>query len=97
MHAPASLALIDWEGLTFAPPEADLFMFKGRSSFAPFMDVYQSRRPGYRPDETAFAFYKSKRKLEDIYEFTEQLCFDEMAETARTEALSYLAAELKSL
>lgn len=75
----------------------DLFMFQDHDFFARFMSVYQSKRPGYTPDETAMEFYKKRRKLEDIYEFTEQLCFEEMAETARAEALSCPASELQSL
>ena len=62
------LVLIDWEGLRFSPPEADLFMFKYERYWGQrwdeFYDVYQMTNPIHDINETAMRFFQLRRRLE---------------------------------
>ena len=42
-------------------------------------------------------FYRIRRKLEDIFEFTEQLLYDKQEEQERNETIKFLMSELNDL
>ncbi|GAA0373159.1 aminoglycoside phosphotransferase family protein [Bacillus horti] len=84
------LMLIDWEGLKIAPVEADIMFLTDKPYFNEFMSIYKSIHEDYTINQDALQFYKIKRNLEDIWEFIEQILFEDIDSEAREEALSYL-------
>ncbi|MEJ8544734.1 aminoglycoside phosphotransferase family protein [Brevibacillus borstelensis] len=97
MQAEGKLVLIDWEGLTLAPVEADLMFLVDHPHFDTFLSIYRKRHKAYALNRDALQFYQEKRKLEDIWEFIQQLLFDEQDAQERAETISLLAKELKTL
>jgi thiamine kinase-like enzyme len=96
-QASQNLVLIDWEGLNVAPPEADICLLHNQPYFKTFYTLYKKRHPDYILNQDVLLFYKHKRKLEDIFEFIEQLQFDSMTEQNRKQSLYYLTNECTSL
>lgn len=97
MQGSESLVLLDWEGMKFAPAEADLFLFADKPYRNRLMSAYAQRRPEYLASADAMSFYIVRRRLEDIWEFLEQLTVDKIGEGERKAALTHLAAECKML
>ncbi|MBD2869820.1 phosphotransferase [Paenibacillus arenilitoris] len=97
MKAEDRLVLIDWEGLKLAPAEADMMFLTDKPYYESFMSAYLSVRPGYSANAEALSFYEGRRKLEDIWEFMEQLLFDRQDDRDREATLKLLAKELESL
>lgn len=97
MSADHQLKLIDWEGLKLAPVEADMRFFVDESYFAEFMAIYQQTHPHYEIDSEALQFYQGRRKLEDIWEFMEQLLFDDQEEHERVSTRNSLRKELEEI
>ncbi|GIO28160.1 hypothetical protein J43TS3_27710 [Ornithinibacillus bavariensis] len=93
----AQLMLIDWEGLKLAPVEADMMFLVDKPYFEAFLSKYQKRHPHYSLDQDALEFYQKRRRLEDIWEFTEQLLYDNPDSQERVTVIDYLKEELKSL
>ncbi|XID94519.1 phosphotransferase family protein [Paenibacillaceae bacterium WGS1546] len=91
------LILIDWEGMKLAPAEADWMFVADRPYADEFLDLYRRRHPGFTIDTDALRFYRLRRKLEDIWEFAEQLLFDEQDAEERAETLNLLQDELRSM
>src|SRR5699024_11023937 len=91
------LMLIDWEGLKLALPEADLMFLVDKPYFNEFLSIYRKTHPTLSINRDAMAFYQGKRRLEDIWEFIEQLLFDEQNEEERIVTMNYLREELKEL
>ncbi len=48
-------------------------------------------------NEEALAFYQTRRRLEDIWEFVEQLLFDTQSEQDREDSVNHLIRELQAL
>ncbi|WP_227005614.1 hypothetical protein [Bacillus paralicheniformis] len=59
--------------------------------------VDSDRSGGLEIDQNALRFYQIRRRLEDIWEFTEQLAFDIQTEKEKAETMSLLKKELKAL
>lgn len=97
MLAEEKLILIDWEGLTVAPVEADLMFLVDHPHFDTFLSIYRKRHKDYSFNPDALQFYQEKRKLEDMWEFVQQLLFDEQDAGERAATISLLAKELKTL
>ncbi|MBP2079115.1 phosphotransferase [Oceanobacillus polygoni] len=91
------LMLIDWEGLKLAPVEADLMFVVDKAYFNEFLTIYQKSHPNFSINSNALKFYQEKRKLEDIWEFIEQLLYDKQEEHERVTTIDYLVDELKSI
>ncbi len=91
------LVLLDWEGLRYAPPEADLFCIYGDEYFDSFFKQYQERNGKYVIDFEMLGFYQARRKSEDIWEFIEQLLYDSESLPDRNETLLELENELKNM
>ena len=91
------LVLLDWEGLKLAPREADLFAFAGNLFWHDcadeFFRVYGKTHAGCEIDPDALAFYQTRRRLEDIFEFAQSLLRDGIAGGERERALSHLRRE----
>lgn len=97
MRSGHQLMLIDWEGLKLAPVEADLMFLVDKPYFSEFLSIYQKTHPNYSINPDAIAFYQRKRRLEDIWEFLEQLLFDEQDEQERFKTRDYLKKELNGI
>lgn len=98
MQSGRRLILIDWEGLKLAPVEADWMFLVGKPYYERFLNVYRRSHPNFVLNPLALQFYQSRRKLEDLWEWTEQLLYDKhIAADERTGILKGLAAELKEL
>ncbi len=97
MQSDHQLILIDWEGLKLAPVEADIMFLTDEIYFHDFFALYQKIHPDYVIDEEALRFYKIRRLLEDIWEFTEQFLYDEQSEPEKEGTLKQLVHELESL
>ncbi|MGN7942278.1 aminoglycoside phosphotransferase family protein [Virgibacillus sp. 6R] len=91
------LMLIDWEGLKLAPVEADLMFLVEKPYFEEFMEIYQKAHKNYAINDDALSFYQKRRRLEDIWEFIEQLLYDDQEGQERVETINYLKNELKRL
>ncbi|MFF3923280.1 aminoglycoside phosphotransferase family protein [Paenibacillus lactis] len=97
MQSGDELVLLDWEGMKLAPVESDLMFMTDTPYFEQFMRIYRTRHNGYQMDEDALRFYQIRRRLEDIWEFMEQLLYDEQAEEERRNTLGSLRKELLEL
>lgn len=95
------LILIDWEGMKLAPPEADLFAFVGNlfwhNCSEKFMSVYQTIHPDFKLNKEVLYFYQTRRKIEDIYAFTQRLLYEDLDNEERKQALYHLRQECASL
>ncbi|WP_096435864.1 aminoglycoside phosphotransferase family protein [Alteribacter populi] len=85
-----NLMLIDWEGLKIAPVEADMMFLVDKPYFDDFLRIYKEEHPDYSINQDALNFYQLKRRLEDTWEFIEQLLFEELETKDKNEALYYL-------
>lgn len=91
------LILIDWEGLKLAPPEADFFDIVQREWSERFFNEYERKHPNFKIDLETLKFYQLRRALVDIWEFIEQIQYDEQSEEGLQLSLSYLEKECQSL
>lgn len=85
-----NLILIDWEGLKVAPAEADMMFLIDQPYFDDFLKIYIKAHPDYAINQDALRFYQIKRRLEDTWEFIEQLLYEELETEEKKEALYYL-------
>ncbi|GGP09897.1 aminoglycoside phosphotransferase family protein [Oceanobacillus neutriphilus] len=85
-----NLLLIDWEGLKLAPAEADMMFLTSEPYFMTFMKVYRQYHKNYHINEEAITFYQLKRRLEDIWEFIEQLLYEKVSTKDKDEIIGYL-------
>ncbi|PYI55273.1 phosphotransferase enzyme family protein [Paenibacillus flagellatus] len=97
MQTDRELILVDWEGLKLAPVEADLTFIAEEPYADDFMAVYREVHPDYEPNADAMRFYRGRRKLEDIWEFAEQLLYDDPDASGREAAMDGLTKELNGL
>lgn len=97
MQSGNQLMLIDWEGLKLAPVEADLMFLVDKPYFSEFLSIYQKTHQGFSINPDAMAFYQGRRRLEDIWEFMEQLLYDEQDEQERDITMNYLRGELNEI
>lgn len=91
------LILIDWEGLKLAPVEADMMFFVAEPYFESFMRIYEETHCDYEMNSEALTFYQGRRKLEDIWEFMEQLLCDVQNDEERASTLHSLKKELEEI
>lgn len=96
------LILIDWEGLQLAPVESDLFTFSDGFFFDyatdEFFASYMEARPEYIVDKAAMHFYRLRRRMEDISEFSNSIAYDDnLASNDVEESLSHLQKECSAL
>ena len=91
------LVLLDWEGLRFAPREADLFMFKYERYWGQrwneFYDVYKIMHPHIDINETVMRFFQLRRRLNDIDEFINNIVLDNESDDVIEEARQALVRE----
>lgn len=97
MSSGQQLKLIDWEGLKLAPVEADMMSFVDEPYFSEFMRIYANTHSQYEVNIEALTFYQGRRKLEDVWEFMEQLLYDEQNDEERTSTLNSLRKELEGI
>lgn len=67
--------ILDWDGIQFAPIERDLLYFL-KSDFVVVMDAYQKIFGEVRLLEEVILFYKYKRYLEDLEDWTSRILFE---------------------
>lgn len=92
-----SLLLLDWEGLCFAPAEADLFMFYSQYYFKDFMREYQKIHLDYHLNQDLLYYYLLRRKFQDIWEFISQILFDNLDEKTKEDVYKLLQKECSQL
>ncbi|RAV15594.1 phosphotransferase family protein [Paenibacillus contaminans] len=97
MQTEEQLVLIDWEGLRLAPVEADFMFLVDQPYYDTFLHVYRKRYPDFVPQPDVLRFYKGRRKLEDVWEFLEQLLYDRQEADERTKTLAALTKELEEM
>ncbi|MGV2806262.1 phosphotransferase, partial [Clostridium perfringens] len=97
MSTGQQLKLIDWEGLKLAPVEADMMSFVDEPYFELFMRVYKETHSHYEINAEALQFYQGRRKLEDGWEFMEQLLYDVQHDKERALTLQSLRKELEEI
>ncbi|MGO4790365.1 aminoglycoside phosphotransferase family protein [Paenibacillus sp. 2KB_20] len=97
MSTRQQLKLIDWEGLKLAPVEADMMSFVDEPYFELFMKVYKETHSDYEINAEALQFYQGRRKLEDVWEFMEQLLYDVQHDKERALTLQSLRKELEEI
>ena len=95
------LILLDWEGLCFAPREADLFMFKYERYWGQrwdeFYDEYKKINPHPEISETAMRFFQLRRRLNDVDEFINNIVLDNEKDDVIEEAKRILIRECRLL
>lgn len=84
--------LIDWEGIKYAPAEADIFGLYQEPYFLEFMKYYQDLRPSYEINMELLRYYMISRHMTDLWEGIEQLQFDELSSEEYDEQLKALRA-----
>lgn len=84
------LILIDWEGLKLAPVEADIMFLIDKPYFDKFISIYQKTHRRYVINEDAIKYYRFQRNLEDIWEFIEQLLYEDVNNEKQVETLNYI-------
>jgi len=97
MQSKDQLILIDWEGLRLAPVEADFIFLVDQPYYNAFLSVYKKRHPDFVLKPDILRFYQGRRRLEDIWEWIEQLLFDQQEPNERTQTLASLAKELQEM
>lgn len=97
MQSEQQLILIDWEGLRLAPVEADLMFLVNKPYFDELMRIYRKHHGPFEIHSDALRFYQGRRKLEDIWEWIEQLLFDKQDEIDRADILNSLQQQLKEI
>lgn len=70
--------LLDFEGLKLAPPEHDFMFWVDDRAWPDILATYQQIRPGVVPDPHLIRFYQERRLLEDVYDYLEQLRFEQL-------------------
>lgn len=93
LQTESGIVLIDWEGLKLAPPEADFFDIVRRDWQSTFFKKYREIHPNYEINLDCLKFYQLRRILEDIWEFIEQIQYDELSEKKQKVSLAYLESE----
>jgi spectinomycin phosphotransferase len=71
--ADGALYLVDWDTLAFAPPERDFEFVGGRWGGEHEARLMQRGYGGYEPDQTALAYYRYNRIVEDLAVLGEEL------------------------
>ncbi|MFS0752214.1 aminoglycoside phosphotransferase family protein [Oceanobacillus sp. 1P07AA] len=84
------LILIDWEGLKLAPVEADIMFLIDKPYFDKFISTYHKIHKRYVINDDALKFYRYRRNLEDIWEFIEQLLYEDISNDQQVEILNYI-------
>jgi spectinomycin phosphotransferase len=71
--ADGALYLIDWDTLVFAPPERDFEFVGGRWGGEPEARLLRRGYGSHEPDQTALAYYRYNRIVEDLAVLGEEL------------------------
>ncbi len=79
MQTADRLVLIDWEGLKYAPREAEFFAFESLPFAEDFFAEYKKYNKGYSENKIILDFYKKRRLAEDIWEFIDELLLEDAA------------------
>src|SRR5690606_22126761 len=72
------LYLLDWEGIKFAPPEADIFSIYEQPYFNSFMKKYYKLNPNYQVIVSTLRYDQMIIVVEDVFEIIEQFEFDNL-------------------
>lgn len=91
------LVLLDWEGLRYAPPEADFFALTALPHFDALWAAYREERPEAALNRERLEFYSVRRKCEDIWEFIARILYDNPDPALRAESLRMLQKECETL
>lgn len=97
LQTESGIVLIDWEGLKLAPAEADFFDIVRKDWQSTFFKKYKEMHPNYKINLDCLKFYQLRRILEDIWEFIEQIQYDEQSEEKQKVSLEYLKTECLSV
>lgn len=95
MESNGELLLIDWEGLKLAPPEADLIFFTDTAYDNQFLEVYRRIHRNFTLNPKALSFYQIRRRLEDLWEWLEQLLYDDLSQEEKAKTIKILQEELE--
>ena len=97
LQTESGIVLIDWEGLKLAPPEADFFDTVRKDWQSTFFKKHKEKHPNYKINIDCLKFYQLRRILEDIWEFIEQIQYDEQSEEEQKVSLEYLKTKYLSV
>ncbi len=90
MREQNNLILIDWEGLKFAPKEADFFSFQDLEYKQEFESSYKKHRPNLKINKTILKFYNLRRVCEDAWEYIEKLLCESLNDKEKQETIEAL-------
>src|SRR5690606_14744434 len=91
------LYLLDWGGIKVAPQEADISSISQQPYFDIYLKKYTEFNHDYQVNNTALQYYLLSRKLLDVFEFIEQLQFDELSPEEYEINLTYLEKEITTI
>ena len=84
------LVLVDWEGLHWAPAEADLFIYDWHPHGSVFLETYAAARNGFELNRELLRFYVLRRRLEDIWVDIQRLTEESSDETETAKLLDWV-------
>lgn len=87
------IKLIDWECANLAPPEQDLILHIAGQNAELFLSVYRKYITSYELDLDALEFYFLKRRLENVWEWIQDLRNEEVIKS-KEETLKLLKINL---
>ncbi len=91
------LILIDWEGIKYAPKEADFFALTNIPYKEDFINEYRKYNAAYELNQTILDFYNCRRKSEDIWEFIEKLLYENLSHEEKTVTIDCIVEECCSI
>lgn len=91
------LVLLDWEGLKYAPPEADFFSLTSIPHFDALWAAYCKERPEAVLSRERLEFYCVRRKCEDIWEFIARILYDNPDPALRANSFRMLQEECETV
>lgn len=90
------LILIDWEGLKLAPREADLMFLEDKPFYNLFLETYSKTHKYFRVNKDILLYYKIKRKIDDIWDYVEQILYDKGNKLDVNKTIEILEDELEN-
>lgn len=97
MQTKDNLILIDWEGIKYAPKEADFFALTDIPYREEFISEYKNYNEQYEINQTILDFYDVRRKSEDIWEFIEKLVHENLTPKERIQTINDIIEECSTI
>ena len=92
-----TLVLLDFETVRYAPIEADFFALLDLLEYESFLTGYKQYHPQFKLNHLLIDYYNYRRKLEDIYQYIEQILEEEHNDEEVNDIILAIEAECEAL